>query len=124
MAILRTFILVFVGLILLVGSAVTAFGLYQERREAQRSLVVRVEPGTAAMLAAGEPLELFPLELTLRLGEQDTLVVQNDDVEPVTIGPYRVAPGQRFVQRYESPGIFELYCSLHGDENLRIVVIR
>lgn len=124
MIMLRKISLVVVILILFTGIGFTIFGLYQERREAQRSLVVRVEPGTAAMLAAGEPLELFPQELTLRLSEHDTLVVQNDDVEPLTIGPYRIAPGQRFVQRYMSPGVFELYCSLHGDENLRIVVIR
>jgi plastocyanin len=42
----------------------------------------------------------------------------------MTVGPYRIAPGQRFVQRFEGPGTFELICSIHGERGLRIVVTR
>ncbi|RRR65765.1 MAG: hypothetical protein EI684_22190 [Candidatus Viridilinea halotolerans] len=121
---LRTFGFALLGLGVVLAIGGTIFWMYHERQEAQRSLVVTVAPGTAAALAAGEEVDLFPQELILRLSEHDTLVVRNDDSEPLTIGPYRVAPGQRFVQRYMSPGTFELYCSLHGDEALRIVVVR
>lgn len=98
--------------------------LIEARQTAQRTLVISVPPGTAARLAAGETVDLFPQTLTLRLSEHDTLVVRNDDSEPHTIGPYRVQPGQRFTQRYESPGTFELICSIHGDAGLRIEVVR
>ncbi len=112
------------GLVLLIGLGLGGLWLLHEAREASRAYVVRVPPGTAARLAAGEPVELFPRRIELRLSEHDTLIVRNDDSEPVTIGPYRIAPGQRFVQRFESPGTFDLICSLHGAEGLRIVVTR
>lgn len=112
---------VIVGLIALGGGLLW---LIEARQTAQRTLVISVPPGTAARIAAGEPVELFPQTLTLRLSEHDTLVVRNDDSEPHTIGPYRVQPGQRFTQRYESPGTFDLICSIHGEAGLRIVVVR
>jgi hypothetical protein len=120
----RTISLILIGIVLVSGLALAGLWLQHERQEARRSLVVSVPPGTAARLAAGETIELFPQEIRLRLSEHDTLVVRNDDSEPITIGPYRVEPGQRFVQRYASPGTFELLCSLHSDETLRIVVTR
>lgn len=112
------------GLAVLIGLGVGGLWLLQEARSAARSYVVRVPPGTAARMSAGEQVELFPQQIELKLSEYDTLVVRNDDTVPLTIGPYRVEPGQRFVQHYEGPGTFDLICSLHGEEGLRIVVTR
>ncbi len=112
------------GLALLIGLGVGGLWLLQEAREASRTYVVRVAPGTAARIAAGEPAELFPQQIELALSRHDTLEVRNDDSEPMTVGPYRIAPGQRFVQRFAGPGTFDLICSLHGDRGLRIVVTR
>lgn len=110
-------------LALLIGLGLGAVLLREARLEA-RSYVVRVPPGTAARIAAGEPIEVFPQQIELKLSQHDTLVIRNDDSEAITIGPYRVAPGQRFVQRYEGPGTFDLICSVHPVEQLRIVVTR
>ncbi|NCC30724.1 MAG: hypothetical protein EOM24_01725 [Chloroflexia bacterium] len=120
----RYLLLSLVGLVLLIGVGIGSFWWLQARDEAQRTLVIRVPPGTALQLAAGEEIDLFPQEIVLRLSEQDTLVIQNDDDEAITIGPYRVAPGQRFIQHFAGPGTFELVCSLHPSEQLRIVVKR
>lgn len=112
------------ALTLLIGLGLGAVLLLREARSEARSYVVRVPPGTAAHLAAGEPVEIFPQRIELKLSQYDTLVIRNDDSETVTIGPYRIAPGQRFVQRYEGPGTFDLICSVHPGEQLRIVVTR
>lgn len=112
------------SLLFLLGLTLTLLWLQQQRQEAVRSLVVRVEPGSAARMAAGEVLLVFPQQINLRLSEQDTLVIRNDDSEPITIGPYRIAPGQQFVQRYTSPGTFDLLCSIHASGKLRVVVTR
>jgi hypothetical protein len=113
-----------IGLLLLLSLTLTMLWLQQQRKEAERSLVVRVEPGTAARMAAGAAPPVFPQQINLRLSEQDTLVIRNDDSEPVTIGPYRIAPGQQFTQRYTSPGTFDLLCSIHATGKLRVVVTR
>jgi hypothetical protein len=89
-----------------------------------RELVFVIPAGTAARQAAGEQVAIFPPTIAIDLQQQDTLIIRNDDSVPVTVGPFRVAPGQRFIQRYRSPGTFELLCSAHGGEALRIVVTR
>lgn len=120
----RLVALALAGLALLLGLGLGGLWALREAREAARTYVVRVPPGTAARLAAGEPVEVFPRRIELRLSEHDTLVVRNDDSEAITVGPYRIEPGQRFVQRFEGPGTFDLICSIHGAERLRIVVTR
>jgi hypothetical protein len=112
------------ALALLIGLGLGGIWVLREARASARSYVVRVPPGTAARIAAGERVEVFPQRIELKLSQYDTLVVRNDDREPMTIGPYRVEPGQRFVQRYEGPGTFDLVCSAHPGARLQIVVTR
>lgn len=112
------------GLALLISVGLGGLWLLREARAVSRTYLVRIPPGTAARLAAGEEFEVFPQRIELKLSEHDTLVIRNDDSEALTVGPYRIEPGQRFVQHYEGPGTFDLICSLHGAEGLRIVVTR
>ena len=112
-----------IALALLMALGLGGFML-REAQIAAHTYVVRVPPGTAARLAAGEQIEVFPQRLELKLSQYDTLVVRNDDSEPMTIGPYRIEPGQRFVQHYAGPGTFELVCSVHLGQRLQIVVTR
>ncbi len=96
--------------------------LWQATTDRQRQLVYEIPPGTATRLAAGEEVNIFPSTIVIDLRQYDTLVIQNNDSAVVTIGPFRIVPGQRFVQRYWGPGTYELICSVHQGEQLRIEV--
>jgi hypothetical protein len=85
-----------------------------------REVVFAVPAGTAARLEAGEAVQVLPQ--TIRLRQNDTLIIRNDDTAMVQIGPFPVAPGQRFVQQYYNRGTYTLVCSFHGGEDLKIVV--
>jgi plastocyanin len=50
------------------------------------------------------------------------LIIRNDDAAAVQIGPFPVAPGQGFIQTYHNRGTYELVCSIHEGQRLRIVV--
>ncbi|MFN3374612.1 MAG: hypothetical protein ACK44M_13710, partial [Chloroflexus sp.] len=67
-------------------------------------------------------VNIFPSTIVIDLRYHDTLIIQNNDSVEVTIGPFRIVPGQRFVQRYWNPGTYELICSVHQGEQLRIEV--
>lgn len=111
--------------VLFVAIAIIAIGgslLWQATTNRQRQLVFEIPPGTVARLAAGEEVNIFPSTIIVDLRQHDTLVIQNNDSAEVTIGPFRIVPGQRFVQRYWSPGVYELICSVHQGEQLRIEV--
>jgi plastocyanin len=123
--VIRPALLVAVLLAALVG----ALGLWsweatRGEREAARQLVFTIPEGAAARLAAGEELEVLPETILLALDTHDTLVIQNDDRAAVQIGPFKVEPGQRFVQRYYNPGTFDLVCTIHGSQRMRVVVVR
>ncbi len=110
----------------LVAVGVAGSGIWYEnqRRSAERYLVFTVPPGSVARLAAGEPLEILPQTIELSLQGKDTLVIRNEDVQSIQVGPFKIDPGQQFEQRYYNPGVYELICTLHQSQRLRIVVSR
>ncbi len=113
-----------IGILLATIAIIAAAGafLWQSTANRQRQLVYEIPPGTAARLAAGEEVNIFPSTIVIDLRYHDTLIIQNNDSAEVTIGPFRIVPGQRFVQRYWNPGTYELICSVHQGEQLRIEV--
>jgi hypothetical protein len=90
--------------------------------ETARQVIYTVPPGTAARLAAGENVEVLPPTISLTLNQHDILIIRNDDTQPVQIGPFKIEPGQRFVQRYYNRGAYDLVCSIHASQRLRIIV--
>jgi hypothetical protein len=108
----------------LLTTLAAGLGLWRwvEWRAETRQLVYVVAPGTAARLAAGEHVEVLPATIEIDLDTHDTLVIRNDDSAPVTVGPFKIEPGQRFVQRYTNPGTFDMLCTLHGEQRMRVLV--
>jgi len=116
----RARVIILLATIAMIGAG--GFFLWQATTDRQRQLIFEIPPGTAARIAAGEVVNIFPSTIVIDLRQKDTLVIQNNDSEEVTIGPFKIVPGQRLVQRYWSPGVYELICSVHPGEQLRIVV--
>lgn len=85
-----------------------------------REVVFTVPPQTSARLAAGEDVQVLPDTITLK--RNDTLIISNEDNEQIQIGPFLVMPGQRFVQQYYNRGTYELLCSVHKGDQIRIIV--
>ncbi len=109
------------GALVLAALGAAGWWLLQPSLEA-RQLVYSVPAGTAARIAAGEPVAVLPETITLTLGRRDILVIRNDDSEPVQIGPFKVEPGQRYTQQYYNRGSYDLICSVHRSQRLRIIV--
>ena len=106
---------------LLLALALGGCGLLEPGAEARQQVFV-IPPGTVARQAAGEQVNILPDTITLTLGQKDTLVIRNEDSQPVQIGPFKIAPGQRFEQQYFNRGSFDLVCTLHQSQQLKIVV--
>lgn len=82
--------------------------------------VVVIPAGTASRVAAGEPVDIIPTDLTFNL--DDTLVVVNEDSTGHTIGPYTVGPGERLETRLSKAATFSGFCSLHPSGNVDIKI--
>lgn len=110
------------GVLVLAALAALAARQWGEPSDAARQVVYAIPPGTADQIARGEQVQVLPQTITLTLGRADILIIRNDDTQPVTIGPFRVAPGQQFRQRYYSRGTYDLICSVHAGARLRVLV--
>ena len=81
-----------------------------------------IPPGTAARLAAGEPVDVLPAELDLRV--EDHLVVVNRDDQVHYVGAFPIAPGRRLDKRFADATALSGYCTLHTGGRLTINVER
>lgn len=105
-------------IIVLASAGWWAWGSFEQRRQ----LVYVIPAGTSAQIARGAAVDVLPTTIELERNVRDTLVIRNDDTQPLQIGPYLVAPGQRFVQRYPNRGTFDLLCSVHPGHRMRVIV--
>lgn len=78
-----------------------------------------IPPGTHDRVAAGEDVDIFPNELSARVGQVLRLV--NNDTEALTVGPFYVGAGETMVQRFTHTGLYQGVCTVHADGQ---VVIR
>lgn len=108
-------------MLLVVGGG---FWFWQGQRETNRQIAFVVPVGTNDRIAAGETVNVLPSTITMTLGVHDVLVIRNEDRQDVQIGPYKIAPGQQFRQQFFNAGTFDLVCSIHAGEKLRVLVTK
>jgi hypothetical protein len=65
---------------------------------------------------------LLPDTITLIRGQRDTLVIENQSPQPITVAGSVIAPAQELRQFYRSTGEFTFTCSTHGGQTLRVIV--
>lgn len=77
--------------------------------------------GAGEAIDRGEPLEVLPAELAVRVGE--VIEIVNDDDRGHLIGPFFVGAGETMRQRFASPGEFIGICSVHPSGQLVLTVV-
>jgi len=86
-----------------------AFAPLPGRSATERELSYIIPKGTAAR---GGQVALPPV-VRLQVGVQDILVLRNEDVVPMTLGPVQLAPGQTYRIPFHQYGAIQLACSYH-----------
>jgi xanthine/CO dehydrogenase XdhC/CoxF family maturation factor len=81
---------------------------------------IEIPAGTAARLAAGGVVDLFPEDLDFKL--RDVLVVVNHDDVAHTIGPVVVMPGGRVERNFGEVASISGFCSLHPSGGVTIEI--
>jgi plastocyanin len=118
--------LIGLGIVFVAGIVAVNFAGWQEAwrasRQATRELVYVVPAGTTAKLGAGQAVNVLPNTVELQIGARDTLVIRNEDVYPIDVGGVRISTGQSYVQQFTVPGTFDLVCSVHTSDKIRVIV--
>jgi len=86
----------------------------------QETVTFVVPDGTTERVFFGESVEIMPNEVRMRVG--DTLVVRNDDIETVTVGPFTVRAGETLTQEFRRPQTLIGECTLSGSGEIKIIV--
>jgi hypothetical protein len=79
-----------------------------------------IPPGAGEALDRGEPLEVLPGEMQVRVGE--VIEIVNEDDRGHLAGPFFVGAGETLRQRFASPGEFIGECTVHPSGQLVLVV--
>ena len=89
---------------------------------ASREALYEIPPGTSARRLAGEPVDIFPQTIRLRLGLDDVLVMKNADEVPHLFGPTIIMPGQTFRLPFSTAATYSFECTAHPNGGLRVIV--
>lgn len=80
-----------------------------------------IPPGAGEARDRGEPLEILPDELNVRMGE--VIVIVNEDDRGHLVGPFFVGAGETLRQRFSSPGTFIGECTVHPSGQITLEVV-
>ena len=79
-----------------------------------------IPAGAGEAYDRGEPLEILPGELRVRVGE--VIEIVNRDDRGHLVGPFYVGEGETLRQRFASPGEFIGICTVHPSGELVLEV--
>lgn len=80
-----------------------------------------IPAGTGAASDAGEPVEIRPADLTVKVGEMFELI--NEDDRGHLVGPFYVRAGETLRQEFTSAGVYEGICTVHPSGQVKLTVI-
>lgn len=79
-----------------------------------------IPAGTGARLDRGEPVEILPADLHVRVGQ--IIRIENDDDRGHLVGPFFVGAGETSTQQFRTPGVLVGGCSVHPSGTLTLTV--
>ena len=80
-----------------------------------------IPEGTAGLIATNRAPEIFPADLTVRVGDSITIV--NEDDFDQQVGPYLVKAGTTMTQHFSSPGVLQGACTMSMGGTLSVTVL-
>jgi len=79
-----------------------------------------IPAGAGEAYDRGEPLEILPARLDVRVGE--VIEIVNEDDRGHLVGPFYVGEGETLRQRFRSPGTYTGVCTVHPSGELSLTV--
>ncbi len=80
-----------------------------------------IPPGAGEALDRGEPLEVLPGAMEVRVGE--VIEIVNTDDRGHLVGPFFVGAGETLRQRFASPGEYVGICTVHPSGQLVLTIV-
>ncbi|MEM8904557.1 MAG: hypothetical protein AAGA17_10845 [Actinomycetota bacterium] len=97
-----------------------SFGLDDAAADDAPDHAFTIPVGAGEAFDRGEPMEILPADLDVRVG--DVLVIVNEDDRGHLVGPFFVGAGETLRQRFASPGEFIGICTVHPSGEITVTV--
>lgn len=88
--------------------------------DAPADYLYTVPAGAVTAWAQGEPLEIMPRRLEVRVGE--TIEIVNEDDRGVLVGPFFIRAGETVRYEFAGPGELVGFCQVHPSGRLELIV--
>lgn len=105
-------------LVVYIGS--TVLGSVEESESREYRIVI--PEGTGAKIEQGEDPKVIPAIIPLTLGEQDILVIENQDIAGHRIGDFWVGAGETLRQEFTTEAVYQGECTVHESSQIEIIV--
>lgn len=80
-----------------------------------------IPAGAGEALDRGEPLEILPAELEVKVGE--IIEIVNEDDRGHLVGPFFVGANEIMRQQFASPGEYQGICTVHPSGEITLTVV-
>ncbi len=89
-------------------------------------LLFVIAAGSAALLAEPgiDSAVTIPTDIRFASGETAAITIRNDDTVTHRAGPFLVAAGQTYVQRFRDPGTYPIACAVDPAKSIVVTVAR
>lgn len=89
-------------------------------------LLFVIPAGSAALVAEPgiDSAVTIPTDIRFASGETAAITIRNDDTVTHRAGPFLVAAGQTYVQRFRDPGTYPIACAVDPAESIVVTVVR
>jgi plastocyanin len=88
--------------------------------EAEADYLYVIPLGAGVALDRGEPLEILPAELAVRVGE--VIEIINEDERGHLVGPFFVGANEVMRQQFVSAGEYQGICTVHPSGEITLTV--
>jgi len=103
------------------GTRTSDFGIVDAPTGAAADYEFLIPAGSGEASDRGEPLEILPGSLDVKVGE--ILEIVNEDDRGHLVGPFFVGADETIRHQFSSPGEFEGICSVHPSGRIILTVL-
>ena len=115
--------LIGLGLVSVIAIAlVAALAISKVSSTTNREYRIVIPEGTTAKIYAGEDPGIVPPEIHLTLGQQDILVIQNNDVGGHDVAGFWIGAGETLRQEFKSEAVYQGECTIHPSSQIQIII--
>ncbi|KAB8142975.1 hypothetical protein F8S13_12095 [Chloroflexia bacterium SDU3-3] len=115
---MRAALAIAIGLAVGAALLLAAAWVYERTHASEHEVVFVIPRSDPYAPTVGSHTRTLPSVIELQMGQLDTVIIRNEDTQPVQFGPFKLEGGQVLHQRYQRAGSYDLECTASTHQEL------